>query len=92
MAVPLAPDRGLGRWAFAVGPFLLVLLVIVCVGRARVRGWSAERRAITALGLVGMAGFVAAGAVVAGVGGALVGGFLAWALWHALTRERARRA
>ena len=91
MAVPLGPDRGLGRWAFAVGPALLASLVIVSVARARVRGWSAERRAIIALALVATAGFVATGAVVAGVGGALVGGCLAWALWHALTRERARR-
>ena len=94
MAVPVGPDRGLGPWVIAVGPAVIASLVIVSVARARVQRWSGERRAFAAVAIVLTAGFVAAGAVVAGFGGvivgALVGGCLAWMLWHGLS-ERADR-
>lgn len=88
MAVPVGRDPGLGLWAFAVGPLLVVAMVIAYLARARVRDWDGEQRASSVAALVLAAGSVAAGAVVAGLGGAMVGGCVACALWYGARMAR----
>lgn len=71
-------------------PELLAATALVLVARARSRGWSWERLGV-------MAGILAAGAILVGLGlavggpgGAVVAGVLAWAVWHLAVRERVR--
>ncbi len=79
----------LGARLAALWPFVVVALVIVCVTRAHVRGWSARRFALTGAALAGAVVLVVIGVALAGIGGALVAGALAWAAWH-VSREKVR--
>jgi fatty acid desaturase len=85
---------GLGTFVLGASALAVVLFVLsaslVSIGRARARGWSAERVGVTAAVLVGAVLFALVGWAVARLVGVLVVGLGVWFAWHVDMRQRAR--
>jgi len=80
----------LGASAVAVVVFGLLSASLVSLGRARARGWSADRLGVTTAFLVGTVLFALAGWTVAGIVGALVVGLGSWLAWRGGVGARVR--
>jgi len=80
----------LGGSALAVVLLGLLSASLVSLGRARARGWSAERLGITATFLVGAILLAIVGWVAGHIVGTLVVGFGVWLAWHLGVGQRVR--
>jgi hypothetical protein len=91
----VALTLGLGSFVLGASVLAVVLFVLsgslLSIGRARARGWTAERVGVTAALLVGAVLFALVGWAVARLVGVLVVGFVAWSAWHVAVRERTRK-
>ncbi|MFZ0173801.1 MAG: hypothetical protein WAL04_19110 [Acidimicrobiales bacterium] len=81
----------LGASAVAVVVFGFLSAGLVSLGRARARGWSADRLGVTTAFLVGAGLFAIVGLAVARLAGLFVVGFVAWFAWRIGVGRRVRQ-